>query len=260
MKKRLSPVVLGIVLGSVLLSSSCNPKAPDVPAPAPAAKTLVGPSITGRVQPAGAIMGVVLGDTTTHQTLVGTAPDGQGAYQFAAVHAGTYDLSFNVRPGYVRPRHRRVTVTAGNTTVVPPVTVVQSTGSVTANGAAAPAPLVSLAIGLPGLFTLVLSDEMPGGPRGTYRLHLHLPYTVRVGTYALDGAPAYAVYDEFNAGVFDSRRTPATVPPGGTFTVTAVDNTPPHPRSVSGTFHFTGTAPALGTQKIVSGTFQNAYF
>ncbi|MBF9238395.1 carboxypeptidase regulatory-like domain-containing protein [Hymenobacter sp. BT683] len=258
MKKRLPPVVRGIALGIALLGGSCTKNTQE--APTPAAPTPVGPSITGRIQPVGALSDVALVDTATHQTVVGAAPDGQGAYQFTAVRAGTYDLYFNAWPGYVRPRQQRVTVTAGKTTVVPPVTVVQSTGSVTADGAVLPAPLVSRIIGHPTLFTLVLSDDVPGGARGTYRLELSLPYAVRVGTYALDGAAAYAVFYAGNAGGFDSRLPASPVPSGGTLTVTAVDNPAPHPRSVSGTFRFTGTAPAQGTQKTVSGTFQNASF
>jgi hypothetical protein len=183
------------------------------------------------------------------------------------VPAGTYTMYFNQRPGYVRPRQRRVTVTAGKTTVVPAVTVVQSTGSVTANGVALPPPLINLSIGFdgktllpPGLFSLVLSDDIPGGARGTYRLYLSMPYAARVGTYSLNGASAYAIFDDFNTGVFDSRLNPSTVPSGGTLTITAVENAAPYPRSVSGAFSFTGTAPARGTQKTVSGTFDNAYF
>ena len=87
-----------------------------------------------------------------------------------------------------------------------------------------------------------------------------LPHAVRVGTYSLNGAPAYATFHEFNAAVFDSRLPAAPVSSGGAVTVTAVENTAPFPRFVSGTFRFTGTDPARGTQKTVSGTFENASF
>lgn len=261
MKKRQPSIVRGIapgiILGIVLLGGSCTEKAPEAPTPA----TPAGPSITGQIQPAGAVLGVSLLDTTTHQTVFGTDPNSQGAYRFGAVPAGTYELSFYQRRGYVRPRQQRVTVTAGKTTAVPAVAVVQSTGSVTANGVALPPPFLDLLLNAsPGLFALVLGDDLSGGAGGTYRLHLHLPVAVRVGTYALNGVPAYATFHEFNAAVFDSRPPAAPVPSGGTVTVTAVENTAPFPRFVSGTFRFTGTDPARGTQKTVSGTFDNASF
>ena len=257
MKKRQPSIVLSIALGIVLLGGSCTKKAQEAPTPA----TPAGPSITGQIQPAGAVLGVSLLDITTHQTVFGTNPNSQGAYRFDAVPAGTYELSFDQRRGYVTPRQRRVTVTAGNTTVVPAVAVVQSTGSVTADGVALPPPFLDLLLNVsPGLFSLVLGDDLSGGAGGTYRLHLHLPYAVRIGTYSLNGAPAYAMFHEFNTAVFDSRLPAALVPSGGTVTVTAVENTAPFPRFVSGTFRFTGTDPARGTQKTVSGTFENASF
>ena len=265
MKKRPQPVFLGIVLGIILLASSCTKKPQDLPAPA--AKIPVGPSISGHTQPAGAILSVFLVDTTTHQTIVHAVPSSQGAYQFDAVPPGTYDLFFNKQRGYVRPRQRRVPVTAGNTTVVPPVVVVQCTGSVTANGVARPVTLVDLSLGFdgitllpPALFSLILSDNRSTGGADTYRLHLNLPYAVRVGTYPLDGTSMYAIFTDANAGVFDSRRSLPAAPAGGTLTVTGVENTQPYPRSVSGMFRFTGTDPARGTQHTVSGTFDNAYF
>jgi len=256
MKKRQPSIVRGIALGIVLLGSSCTKKAQEAPTPA-----TPGPSITGQIQPAGAVLGVSLADTTAHRTVFKTDPNSQGAYRFDAVPAGTYELSFNQRRGYVPPRDRRVTVTAGKTMAVPAVVVVQSTGSVTANGVALPPPFLDLLLNVaPGLFSLVLGDDLSGGAGGTYRLHLNLPYAVRVGTYSLNGAPAYAMFHEFNTAVFDSRLPAAPVPSGGTVTVTAVTNTAPFPRFVSGTFRFTGTDPARGTQKTVSGTFENASF
>jgi hypothetical protein len=263
MKKRLPLVVGAIALGSALLGTSCTTKTGELPTP----EIPVGPSITGAVQPAGAVLGVSLADTATHQRLFSTAPNSQGAYQFAAVSPGTYELYFDKRTGYVRPRQRRVRVTAGQTTAVPVVVVVPCTGSVTANGAALPAPLVDLSLGFdgktllpPALFSLVLGDGSLGGAGGTYRLYLSLPYAVRVGSYSLDGAAAYAIFHEFPTGVFDSRLPLPPAPSGGTLTITAVENTAPYPRSVSGSFRFTGTDPARGTQKTVSGTFDNAYF
>lgn len=265
-KKRLCSVALGIALGTALLGSSCAKKAQDIPTPA--VEKPVGPSITGRVQPAGAPLSVSLVDITTRQTIASTGLDAQGAYQFEAVPAGTFELLFISEPGYLRPRQRRVTVTAGQTTVVPVVTVVQSTASLITDGVALTPTFVDLSrvfgqttTSQSGLFSIFISDDQPGRVSGTYRLYLSMPYAARVGsTYSLDGTSAYAIFNEFTGVVFDSRLNPPVVSSGGTLTITAIENTHPYPHFVSGTFRFTGTDPALNTQKTFSGTFENASF
>ncbi|WP_125932677.1 carboxypeptidase regulatory-like domain-containing protein [Hymenobacter glacialis] len=251
MNKRLSTNSLSITIGAVLLCSSCSKKAQD--APAPTVETPVGPSITGLVQPADALMSVSLTDDKSHQDIASATLDSKGAYSFNTVPAGTYSLYYVQKRGYVRPRQQSVTVTAGKTTVVPTVTAVRSTASFTANGIAFSPTLVDLMIG-PDKFSIVLTDET------TYGLSLTMPYSVRVGTYPLNTASTYAVFNELGLGAFDSRLTPSTAPAGGTLTITAVENTAPFPSSVSGTFSFTGTNATSGAQKIISGTFANAYF
>ncbi|MBJ6108934.1 carboxypeptidase regulatory-like domain-containing protein [Hymenobacter sp. BT523] len=255
-------IALSVVL---LLGSSCSKRAQDTPAPA--AEVWTGPSITGLIQPADALSGVSLADNITQQTIVSTSPDSKGIYRFDAVPAGTYMLYFNSKYGYVRPRQLSVSVTAGKTSVVPTVAVIKSTASFIADGKVFNPSLVWLSIGFdgkippsPGIFSAVLSDEEFGLKQATYQLYLSMPYAVAKGTYALNGASAYAIFSETNKGIFDSRLNPSTVSSPGTLTITAVENKAPFPRSVSGTFSFTGTDPALGTQKTFSGSFDNAYF
>ncbi len=251
MNNRLTIILLTIAIGAVLLGSSCSKKAQV--APAPTVETPVGPSITGLVQPADALINVSLTDDKSHQQIAGAALDSKGAYSFNTVPAGTYTLYYSPKRGYVPPRQQSVTVTAGKTTVVPTVTAVRSTASFTANGVAFSPLIVDLMIG-PDKFSIVLSDET------TYGLSLTMPYSVEVGTYPLNTTSTYAVFNEMGLGVFDSRLNSSTVTAGGTLTITAVENTASFPRSVSGTFSFTGTDAASGAQKTISGTFANAYF
>ena len=268
MTNRLHLLALGLALGAGLLGSACTKKPQD--APAPTAEALAGPSITGLVQPADAVLGVSVVDDNSHQTIASAAPDSKGAYHFDTVPAGTYTLYFDKKYGYVRPRQQDVTVMAGKTTVVPLITVVQSTASFTANGAAYNPRLVDLSIGfdgltlpLPSCFSIRLSDDNVYGSTPasyTYRLYLTMPYAVQVGTYPLNSAATYAIFRDTQLGVFDSRLKLAGFPSGGTLTITAVENIAPFPRSISGTFSFTGTSSTLGTQKIFNGTFTNAYF
>ena len=267
MTHRLTPIVLSIALAASLLGSACSKKTSEAAAPRPAAEAPAVPSITGLIEPVGGVTGVILSDNTTHQPVAGATPDGLGAYQFRVVPAGTYTLNFNQQRGYVRPRQRSVTVMAGQTTVVPLVTAVQSTGSWAADGVMLPPPFIDLSIAYdgtnfipPGMFALELSDAPPALTPAANRLYLCMLYDVRVGTYALDGATAYAIFIKTPAGVFDSRLNPVPGLAGGTLTITAVENTVPFPRSVSGTFRFTGINPARGTQTSLSGTFENAYF
>ncbi|MFC6223632.1 DUF6252 family protein [Hymenobacter artigasi] len=266
MKNRLH--LLALALGAGLLGSACTKKPQD--APAPTAEIPVGPSITGLVQPADAVLGVSLVDDNTYQPLGTAVPDGKGAYRFDSVPAGTYSLYFTTRHGYVPPRQQAVTVVAGKTTGVPLATAVQSTAAFTADGSVYRPSLIDLSIGFdgktlpaPSCFSVLLSDDnyyAPTPAAHTYRLYLTMPYAVQVGTYPLNAASTYAIFEDTKSGVFDSRLKLAGLPSGGTLTITAVENTTPFPRAVSGTFSFTGTSPTLGTQKTFSGTFANAYF
>ena len=163
-------------------------------------------------------------------------------------------------------RQQRVTVTTGKTTVVPTIAVVKSTAAFTVNGVAFTPSYIDLSLGFDGLsfpspkcFSITLSDG-PGfyPPSITTILFLTMPYDVQVGAYPLNNALTYAIFTDVNSGTFDSRRNLS--PSGGTLTITAVENTPPFPRSVSGTFSFIGTDATRGTHRTISGNFANAYF
>ncbi|MCI1186231.1 carboxypeptidase-like regulatory domain-containing protein [Hymenobacter sp. DH14] len=267
---RLSACTRGLALAAALLSTACSEKPQDAPTPArPAVQASAG-LITGAVQPADAVIGVNLTDNATGQTITGAAVDSQtGTYRFEAVPAGTYMLYFDKKPGYVRPRQQSVTVAAGKTTVVPTVAVVQSTAAFAVDGAAFRPPYIDLSLGFDGkafpprqCFSIAMGDGLgfsPTSAAGSYILFLTMPYAVQVGTYPLNADFTYAVFTDLKAGTFDSRLNPAPTP-GGTLTITAVENTPPFPRSVSGTFSFTATNATTGTAKTFSGTFANAYF
>ena len=256
-------------LGAALAVSSCNKKNQEMPAPA-APTTQSGPgAITGLAQPADALFSVSLSDNITQQSIAGAAVDSQtGAYRLDGIPAGTYTLYFDSKYGYVRPRQQRVTVAAAKTTVVPTISVVRSTAAFTVDGAAFVPPFINLSLGFDGkrfpsqsCFSIALGDGpsfFP--PSSTYVLFLTMPYAVKVGTYPLNDALTYAIFTDVKAGTFDSRLNPASIPAGGTLTITAVENTAPFPRSVSGTFSFTGTDAPTGTQRIINGTFANAYF
>ena len=256
-------------LGAALAVSSCTKKNQEMPAPA-APTTQSGPgAITGVAQPADALFDVSLTDDVTRQTVAGATVNSQtGAYRLDAITAGTYTLYFDSKNGYVRPRQQRVTVAAAKTTVIPTISVVRSTAAFTVDGTAFVPPFINLSLGfdgksLPsgGCFSIALGDGpsfLP--PSSTYVLFLTMPYAVKVGTYPLNDALTYAIFTDVQAGTFDSRLNPASIPSGGTLTVTAVENTVPFPRSVSGTFSFTGTDAATGAQKTISGTFANATF
>ena len=258
-------------LAAALLGSACTKKNQCDPAPttAEAACGATSGTISGLVQPAGAVLGVSLRSTTTQQAIAGAGVDSQtGAYQFTAVPAGTYTLYFNQQRGYVRPRQQTVTVAACKTTVVPPVVAARSTAAFTVDGVALTPPYIDLSLGFDGksfppsqCFSLMLGDGLGFGPTstGTYVLFLTMPYAVHVGTYALNDALTYAIFTDITGGTFDSRANLATAP-AGTLTITAVENTAPFPRSVSGTFSCTATNAATGAQKVISGTFANAYF
>ena len=249
---------LGLALGAGLLGSACTKKAQDTPAPA--AEVPVPPSITGLIQPADAGLGVSLVDNTTHQTIVGVAPDSKGAYRFDTMPAGTYILHFNTKRGYVPPRELSVTVTAGKTTVVPTVTVVQSTVAFTVNGVAAAPPLIDLNLFSSTVlknFDLIFSNGTLGATPDSYQLSISMPFALAVGTYSLDGTTAFATFTGADLVKYDSRVSSPTAPAGGMLTITSVFNVPPYPRYASGTVSFTGRAAAASGSKVISGTFSD---
>ncbi|MDO7851328.1 hypothetical protein [Hymenobacter convexus] len=253
-----------IALSAVLVGSSCSKKSEDAPAPLPT-PVVAGPAITGLVQPADAVRGVTLTDNITHQTISTAAVDGQtGAYYFDALPTGTYELFYIKNTNYIPPRQQTVTVVAGKTTVVPPLTAARSTATLVSNGAQLPLGFIDLSIAFDGLnplrpscFAIMLSDKQAAA---AYCLYMVMPYAVTVGTYSLNATQTYAVFTENKSGVYDSRLNPPTVPLGGTLIITAVENIAPFPRSVSGTYSFTATSPTTGASKIISGAFTNAYF
>ncbi|GAB3868169.1 hypothetical protein GCM10028824_12320 [Hymenobacter segetis] len=245
-----------MALGAGLLGSACSKKAQDTPAPA--TEVPAAPSITGLIQPADAVLGVSLKDDNTHQTIVGVVPDSKGAYRFETMPAGTYILYFNVKRGYVPPRELSVTVTAGKTTVVPTVTVVQSTVAFTVDGvAAAPAAIDLMLFSTTKNFDLVLSNGTLGTTPDSYVLRISMPYNMAVGTYSLNGIMAYATFTGADLVTYDSRVGTPTAPAGGTLTITSVFNVPPYPRYASGTFSFTGRATAASGSKTITGSFSD---
>jgi hypothetical protein len=258
MKNRLHLLALGLALGAGLLGSACSKKTQDTPAPT--AEVPAAPSITGLIQPADAVLGVSLIDNTTHQTIVGVSPDAKGAYRFDAVPVGTYALHFNAKRGYVPPRELSVTVTAGKTTVVPPVTVVQSTVAFTVDGVAAAPPLIDLQLfssNAPKNFDLIFSNGTLGTTPGSYALRISMPYDLAAGTYSLNGTTAFATFTGADLVNYDSRVSTPTAPAGGTLTITSVFNVPPYPRYASGTFSFTGGAAAASGSKTITGSFSD---
>ncbi|MBH8567296.1 carboxypeptidase regulatory-like domain-containing protein [Microvirga sp. STS02] len=260
MKTGLHLLALGLALGAGLLGSACSKKAQDTPSPA--AEVPIGPSITGLVQPADALLGVSVIDNTTHQTIVSVAPDSNGTYQFDAVPAGSYILHFNVKRGYVPPRELSVTVTAGKTTVVPTVTVVQSRASFTVDGVAAAPPLIDLMLlsTSAGNFELVFSNGTLGATPDSYRLRLSMPYNLTVGSYPLNSTAAFATFSGADLVSYDSRVSTPAAPASGTLTITSVFDVPPYPRYASGTFTFTGGAAAASGSKTISGAFSDVSY
>ncbi|MDB5267648.1 MAG: carboxypeptidase regulatory-like protein [Hymenobacter sp.] len=255
MKNRLHLLALGLALGAGLLGSACSKKTQDTPTPA---EVPAPPSITGLIQPADAVLGVAVIDDNTHQTIVGVAPDSKGAYRFETMPAGTYSLHFNAKRGYVPPREQSVTVTAGKTTVVPTVTVVQSTVAFTIDGvAAAPASIDLMLLFSPKNFDLIFSNGTLGATPDSYVLRLSMPSALAVGTYSLNGTPAFATFTGADLVTYDSRVGTPTAPAGGTLTITSVFNVPPYPRYASGTFSFTGRAAAAAGSKTITGTFSD---
>ena len=269
MLHRLPPFVQALALATALLGSACTKNSPDVQPPIVPINPHTPGVINGQVLPAGAVFAVSLNANATGQPVATAAVDSQtGAYQLAAVPPGNYTLYFTQTTNYVRPRQLAVAVEAGKTTVVPLVTATRSTAAFTVDGAPFTPPYITLSLGFDGktlpspkCFSLVLGDGLgfSAGSTGTYVLFLTMPYAVHVGTYPLNDALTYAIFTDIAAGTFDSRANPATAP-AGTLTITAVENTAPFPRSVSGTFSCTATNAATGAQKVISGTFANAYF
>ena len=264
MSKRLPTIAAALALSVAVTAAACSSKTQEVPAPTPANPAAPG-AITGTVQPANAILDAQLVSNSTQQNVAGTLVNSQtGAYRFDAVAPGSYILFFNSKPGYVRPRQQPVVVAASKTTVVPSVLVVQSTAEITVNENTFSPPYISLSLGfdgktLPslGYFSIVMGDGPDfSAASGSYIFFLTLPYTIQPGSYPLNTASAYAIFTETKADTFDSRFSPSA----GSLTITAVENTAPFPRSVSGNFSFVGNDATLGTQKIISGTFTNAYF
>lgn len=245
-----------IALAAAVAGSSCTNKSADTPAPTPA-PVVVGPAITGLIQPADAVRGVTLTDLSTRQTVASSSIDGQtGAYRFEVLPTGTYELIFQKNTNYIPPRQQTVAVTAGKTTVVPLLTATRSTASFTAAGVPLSPGYVDVTFGSQ-TFSLILSERQVNP---AFSLLLTMPYTVAVGTYPLNAAQTYAIFADTNSEVFDSRLNPSTVTSAGTLTITAVENTAPFPRSVSGTYSFTATSRTTGASKPISGTFTNAYF
>ncbi|MBF9140778.1 DUF6252 family protein [Hymenobacter properus] len=244
-----------MALCATLAGGSCTKKSADTPVPAPT-PVVTGPAIIGSIQPADAVRAVTLSDKNTHQAITYAAVDAQGAYRFDAVPAGAYELLYQRNNNYIPPRQQTATVVAGQTTVIPLLTAARSTASFTADGVPFAPGYVDVNIGSQ-TFSLVLSEKQISP---TFSLYLTMPYSVTVGTYPLNAAQTYAVFANANNETFDSRLNPATVPSGGTLTITAVENTAPFPRSISGTYSFTATSRATGVSKSFSGTFSNAYF
>ncbi|UOQ96436.1 carboxypeptidase-like regulatory domain-containing protein [Hymenobacter sp. 5317J-9] len=266
MHNHLQALFLIGALGATLLCGACSDAGKNLPQPsAPAATPAAVPSITGRIQPADALLSVQLVDNKTHQTITSAKVDGTtGNYQFDALPVDTYELSFtNKNFNYVPPRQQSVTVTAGKTTVVPTISVVRAAAFFTANNVAYSPPFIDIFLNYDGIrvanpqcVSIALSDaiiQMPPSP-ATYVLHLNMPWAITVGTYPLNGALTYAIFKGSGSGIFDSRLS------GGTLTITQVNNKPPFPRSISGTFSFTGISASSGTSKSLDGTFSNVYY
>jgi hypothetical protein len=246
-----------IALAAALVGSACSKKTEDTPAPLPPPVTPASASaITGSIQPADAVRAVTLTDKNTHQTITYAAVDAQGTYRFDAVPAGAYELFYQKNTNYIPPRQQTAAVVAGQTTVIPPLTAVRSTASFTADGVALAPGFIDVNIGLQ-TFSLVLSEKQTNP---AFALYLTMPYSVAPGTYPLNAAQTYAVFADASSELFDSRLNPATVPSNGTLTITAVENTAPFPRSISGTYRFTATSRTTGASKTISGAFTNAYF
>ncbi|UOQ99920.1 DNA/RNA non-specific endonuclease [Hymenobacter sp. 5317J-9] len=78
-------------------------------------------TVTGNFSPAGALASVTAtpaaGGAAINATLL------TGAYSFAALPPGTYTLTYGPAAGYAAPAPQTVTVTAGATTLAPPLTV-----------------------------------------------------------------------------------------------------------------------------------------
>lgn len=271
MKFLLRTWVLLALAGLPLLTAtvSCTKKAEDPTPPVIATGT-----VDGTIAPVGSINFAVL-------TLPGAtngilaAPDVQGYFKFDNVAAGTYNLSFQEKSGYIAPGPRIITVAAGGTTSIGSITVNQSgPSSVALRGTATWSRdntnytsttiggTVTLNNGTPSSFNLLATAQAGSAAE---IVGLNLPSFSGVALYRLENVQfsGNATYVRTSGGIpFGSFRTSGYAGLLGTVTVTTVNTTA---RTIVGTFGFTaydpqGSAPLVTDRVNVSnGTFSLSY-
>ena len=236
-------------------ATSCNKENGGTTTP-PAPGTL-----SGSFTPTSSATAVSL-DTITGGQKYTVTPNADGTFSFSSVLPGQYKLRVTPTTIYNTPVQSSVSVTSGNNTAVPAVTLTYNsaaqTGNInfTLNGTA-------YTIFNDGLFLSYTSPvfQLTGGTPSTpsyYYLDLKLSSVSGTGTFNITSSASYISTFYYtspgNAGGYWSTNNGGT----GSVTITTLNTTT---RSASGTF--TGTLAPQGASvgtKTISGTFTNVLY
>lgn len=253
MNKIVRVLILALLTGSALATTSCGSKSSD-PQAQPQVQTA---TLSGQISPAGAITTVTATDASGKATTA--TPSSTGAYSFPGLAVGAYTLTFAPTAGYNTPAPQQVTLTAaGTTATTTTATLAPATVSFKANGT-----LVTPTYIFSQVFVgdrRILFSVSPGGAPGP-TLSINIPgVTPVVGSYSLTGS--LTGYDAtYLAADYQSYFTVGNnngAPRSGTLVITSVNAAS---RRFAGTFEFMGfgttNAGAYVSAQITNGVFAN---
>ncbi|MDO7849084.1 DUF6252 family protein [Hymenobacter sp. M29] len=245
-------------MGLSMLNSSCTKSSSEVPEPVQAKPTSA--DLTGRVQPAAAILGV-RAMSAAGVSFPCTYNTTTGVYTFADLPLGlTYTVEYIYQLGYVPLASQQVVLNAATT--LPTLTATQSTAAYTINGTVV-VPAVNTGGGYGGPNSRLLQLGV-APPAASFPLEITFPNSPAVGTYNLTTSATYVTVRNTSGGPnYTTLASLASSPTSGTLVITAVN--PTYPRTFSGTFSFVAaTTSASGgtplTTTVTNGTFTDVAY